>query len=290
VIFLVGTRTAQNGTDSWTFFPPGAKFIHLDIDPTEVGRNYEALRLCGDARLTLAELRKLLAGRRTPNAVVIDRVARGRRQHLADLRDYSESVAAPVRPERLMRDLQSVLTADAIVVADASYSTVWVACYLQATVPGSRFITPRGLAGLGWGLPLAMGAKVARPNSPVVCIVGDGGFAHVWSELETAIRTGTTVVLTVLNNGVLGFQKDAEDTKFGRHTGACYFKPVDHAKIAQACGCRGVSVSKAEDYLPAVREALAASTTTVIDVATDPEAYPPLTMFDRLEEFRRSRV
>ena len=286
VILFVGTRTAQNGTDSWTFFPPDAKFIHLDVDPTEIGRNYEALRLCGDARLTLASLNRALKGRRSRSADTVERIARGRRQHVEDLRAYADSNASPVRPERLMRDLQGVLTPDTIVVADASYSTVWIACYLQARAPGSRFITPRGLAGLGWGLPLAMGAKVAKPDRPVLCIVGDGGFAHVWSELETALRTETTVVLTVLNNGVLGFQKDAEDIKFGRHTGACYFKPVDHAAIARACGCRGVNVTQPEDYLPAVREALAHSTTTVIDVLTDPEAYPPLTMFDQLEEFR----
>src|ERR1019366_7853543 len=100
----------------------------------------------------------------------------------------------------LMGDLQQVLTPDTIVVADASYSTGWMACYLQSLAPGMRFLTPRGLAGLGWGLPMALGAKVARPASPVLCITGDGGFAHVWSELETARRTGTSVVVTVLNN------------------------------------------------------------------------------------------
>ena len=110
-----------------------------------------------------------------------------------------------------MADLETVLTPDAIVVADASYATIWMSCYLTARAPGMRFLSPRGMAGLGWGLPLAMGAKVADPSRPVFAIVGDGGFAHVWSELETAVRNQTAVVLTVLNNGVLGFQKDAED-------------------------------------------------------------------------------
>ena len=149
-----------------------------------------------------------------------------------------------------------------------------------------RFITPRGIAGLGWGLPLAMGARVARPESPVICIVGDGGFAHVWSELETCRRTNTPVVLTVLNNGVLGYQKDAEDVKFGRHTSACYFEPVDHAAIARACGCRGVRIERPDEYLPALRDALASGETTVLDVITDPEAYPPITIFDRLDALR----
>lgn len=289
VVFFVGTRTAQNGTDSWTLFPPGARYIHLDIDPSEIGRNYEALRLVGDAKLTLPALCDRLRGRRKPSADLVKTIAQARERQAQQLASLLHTNASPIRPERLMTDLQQVLTPETIVVADASYSTVWVACYLQALKPGMRFLTPRGLAGLGWGLPLALGAKLARPASPVLCITGDGGFAHVWSELETARRTGTSVVVTVLNNGVLAYQKDAEDVKFGRHTSACDFTPVDHAQIARACGCRAVTVERAEDYLAAVKEALAASETTVIDVITDPGAYPPLTLFDdRLESVRRS--
>jgi acetolactate synthase-1/2/3 large subunit len=189
-----------------------------------------------------------------------------------------------------MADMQQVLTPDTIVVGDASYSTVWVASYLRALRTGMRFLTPRGLAGLGWGLPIALGAKAANPSSPVLCVTGDGAFGHVWSELETARRTKTPVVVTVLNNGVLAYQKDAEVVKFGRHTAACIFTPVDHAQIARACGCRGVSIRKAEDYLPALREALASNETTVLDVDTDPEAYPPITLFDeKLDTMRAER-
>jgi acetolactate synthase I/II/III large subunit len=165
-----------------------------------------------------------------------------------------------------------------------------MACYLRCLQPGMRFISPRGLAGLGWGLPLALGVKAARPASPVLCVTGDGAFGHVWSELETARRTGTAVVVTVLNNGVLGYQKDAEDVKFGRHTSAVQFTPVDHAAIARACGCRGIAVKRAEEYLPALREALACGEPTLIDVDTDPEAYPPITVFDdKLEAVRAQR-
>ncbi|MGE0630309.1 MAG: thiamine pyrophosphate-dependent enzyme, partial [Hyphomicrobiaceae bacterium] len=103
--------------------------------------------------------------------------------------------------------------------------------------------------------------------------------------------TGTHVVLIVLNTGVLGYQKDAEDVKFGRHTSACRFAPVDHAAIARACGCRGVRVENAGDFLPALKEALAEKETTLIDVDTDPEAYPPITFFDvTLENVRAARA
>jgi acetolactate synthase-1/2/3 large subunit len=290
VVLLIGTRTNQNGTDSWTLYPDGARYIHIDIDPCEVGRNYEALRLVGDARETVAALADALVGRRPAQPELEAEIAAARRRHGEDMVQVLRANRAPVRPERLMADLASVLTPQTIVVADASYSTLWVACYLGALAPGMRFVTPRGLAGLGWGLPLALGARVAHPECPILCVVGDGGFGHVWSELETSRRMRAPVVLTVLNNGVLAYQKDAEDVKFGGFTGACHFAPVDHAGIALACGCRGVRVERAEDYLPAVEDALKADVTTLIDVVTDPEAYPPITFFEAtLDRVRAAR-
>lgn len=289
VVLLVGTRTAQNGTDSWTLYPRNARYIHIDIDGQEVGRNYEALRLVGDAKLTLKALTARLTANPKRRSTIEPMIAEARTRHAADIAPLARSEASPLRPERLMFELQRLLTPDTIVVGDASYATVWIAAYLRALAPGMRFLTPRGLAGLGWGFPMALGAKVARPGSPVVCLTGDGGFGHVWSELETARRMGVAVVVIVLNNGVLGYQKDAEDVKFGRHTSACRFNPVDHAQIARACGCRGVTIDNAGDFRPALREAFAADTTTVIDVMTDPDAYPPLTLFDdRLEAVRHA--
>jgi acetolactate synthase-1/2/3 large subunit len=289
VILLVGTRTNQNGTDSWKLYPKSAKFIHIDIDGLEIGRNYEAMRLAGDAKLTLAALGERLKGRRSPSPETERRIADAKAKHAVDIAPIETSDASPIRPERMAADIRKVLTPDTIIVADASYSTLWVACYLPSLRSGMRFITPRGLAGLGWGLPMAIGAKVAHPNSPVLCMVGDGGFAHVWSELETAARQRTPVVLTVLNNGCLGYQKDAEDVKFGRHSENCYFTPVDHAAVARAAGCRGVRIEKASNYLPALREALSSGETTVLDVIIDPMAYPPITFFDGLDAIRASK-
>jgi len=114
----------------------------------------------------------------------------------------------------------------------------------------------------------------------VFCLVGDGGFAHVWSELETARRHGIAVVLTVLNNQILGYQKHAEDVLFGAHSTAVDFAPVDHAAIARACGLEGVRVERAEDYRAALEEALKAEHATVIDVIVDADAYPPVTAFE----------
>jgi acetolactate synthase-1/2/3 large subunit len=290
VVLLVGTRTAQNGTDSWTSLPLGARYIHVDIDPVEIGRNYEALRLAGDARLTIAALTEKLRGRRQKSQALVDEIAAAREKSAREISGLLRSNACPVRPERLMSDMERVLTDETIVVADASYSSVWIASYLRCLRPGMRFITPRGLAGLGWGLPLALGAKAANPRSPVICLTGDGAFGHVWSELETACRMGTAVIVTVLNNGVLAYQKDAETVKFGRATSACVFTSVDHAQVARACGCRGVNVKHPDEYLPALQDALASGETTLIDVDTDPLAYPPITAFDeKLDAIRAER-
>jgi len=285
VIYFVGSRTNQNGTDSWSLFPPSARYIQLDVDSLEVGRNYEALRLVGDARLTLEALAAAMGAldlgrRRAGRAALAARIAEGRARHQAEARPLLESAASPLRPERVMGELRRVLTPETIVVADASYASIWCANYLPALAAGMRFLTPRGLAGLGWGLPLALGAKLARPQATVLCVAGDGGFGHVWSELETSRRHAIKLVVTILNNQVLGYQKHAEDVLFGAHTTAVDFAPVDHAAIARACGLHGVRVAAPQDFAPALAAALAADRTTVIDVITDPDAYPPITAFE----------
>ena len=284
VVLLIGNRTNQNGTDSWQLYPQGARYIHIDIDGTEVGRNYEAVRLVGDARLTIEALADALrardlSAREHGRASVEAAIAAGRRKHDADMATLDMD-ASPLRPERLMVDLDAQLTPESIVVADASYASIWVANFLTARKPGQRFITPRGLAGLGWGVPFALGAKAARPDAPVVCLTGDGGFAHVWAELETARRMRLPVTVIVLNNQILGYQKHAELSLFGDHTDVVDFEPVDHAALARACGCEGVRVERAKDFTPALAAALASGKVTVLDVVTDERAYPPITSFE----------
>lgn len=285
VVFLIGNRTNQNGTDSWSLFPKDANYIHLDVDGQEIGRNYEALRLVGDAKLGLKALSEALAKedmakRKSARPAVEAMIASGLAQGRKDAEAVETSSASPVRPERLMRDLDSLLTPDHIVVSDASYSSIWIGNHLTSRKAGTRFLTPRGLAGLGWGLPYALGAKVARPASHVFALVGDGGFAHVWSELETARRMNLPVVVAVLNNSILGYEKHAEKVIFNEHSDACDFTPVDHAAIARAAGCDGVRIENPDNFLPALKAAFASGRTTVLDVITDERAYPPITMFN----------
>ncbi|MFN7025785.1 MAG: thiamine pyrophosphate-dependent enzyme, partial [Pseudorhizobium sp.] len=289
LVVLVGTRTNQNGTDSWRQISPSARVIHIDVDPMEIGRNYEALRLVGDAAETLdalcVHLDEVDLGDRRRNRTQVEAQVAACWERFDQARTIvSHSPASPIRPERLMHELQPWLAKGVTVVADASYSSMWVVGQLRAPAGEARFITPRGLAGLGWGVPMAMGAKLAHPHRPVIAIVGDGGFAHSWAELETMVRLNIPVVTIVLNNGILGFQRDAETVKFGKYTSACHFSPVDHAQIAQACGCQALRVDDPSTLAANLQTAIEANTPFLIEVMTDPQAHPPLSLFAAMDQ------
>ncbi|MFC8248134.1 acetolactate synthase catalytic subunit [Streptomyces chartreusis] len=285
VVLLVGTRTNENGTEGWTLTSPDATYIHIDMDPLEVGRTYEALRLVGDARSALRDLADALEAcdltqRQRAAETLRLRIADGRQRRTEEIQATVPFDARPIAPERLLKELDAALTPDDIVVADASYSSFWVASYLTAKRAGQRFILPRGLAGLGWGLPLGLGVKLATPDTRVVAVVGDGGFAHVWSELETAIREDLPLTVVVLNNQLLAAQRHAELLVFGQTTTGIDFQPVDHAAIARAVGAVGSRITSPDQLEPALKDALASTTVTVLDVVVDPDSYPPVRAWD----------
>jgi acetolactate synthase-1/2/3 large subunit len=285
LVLLVGTRTSQNATDGWTLLPRDVPCLHIDIDSVEIGRNYPALRLAGDARLALEAIEAALG----KEALAFEPDQRRARigEETAAARATAAGKAAragagrqgAVRPEALMRALDARLQPDDILVADASYSSNWMNSFLHARRTGQRFLTPRGLAGLGWGLPMAMGAKVAAPGSRVIAMVGDGGFGHCWSELETMRRMGIDVRVVVFNNAILGYQTHGENAFFGQHSDACELTPVDHAGIAKMCGLNGLTLSDPGQIDAAIGVLLGDQGPVLLDVMTDPEAHPPLSQF-----------
>ncbi|MFV0439061.1 MAG: acetolactate synthase catalytic subunit [Desulfopila sp.] len=287
VILLAGNRTNQNGTDVWTLLPRTARYIHIDIDPMEIGRNYETeIRVLGDAKLSLAALHKALLAedlstrRQTRSALEIA-IKTGKEDHAQEASDVTEPDANPIQVERLLAEINRALDPDHIVVGDASFSSIWLANYVTATEK-RKFVFPRGIAGIGWGLPMAIGAKLAQPKRRVICLTGDGGFAHAWSELETCKREKIDVVIVVINNRVLAYQKYYEVVLGGSSTSACDLGSVNHASIAEACGVMGIRVEKAEDLKVAIQEAMAHEGTVLIDVIASPACYPPIPMMDNL--------
>lgn len=285
VVLFIGTRTNENGTDAWTLTSPDAAYIHVDIDGMEVGRNYEALRLVGDARSAITDLttaleRLDLTKRRDGAAKLTKEISGGRSKRAQAIAPECLSDATPIMPQRLMAELDRQIRPQDIVVADASYSSVWVTGYLTARSAGQRFLTPRGLAGLGWGLPFAIGAKLARPDANVVALVGDGGFAHVWSELEMAVREEIPLTVIVLNNSQLAMQRHGENLGFGRSTTGINFAKVDHTAIAGAVGAIGIRIEAPDQFAPALARAMTSKRVALLDVVSSADAFAPLRIFD----------
>jgi acetolactate synthase-1/2/3 large subunit len=286
LVIFVGSRTNENGTDSWKLFPPEAQYVHIDVDSNEIGRNYPSHRVAGDAKLALRdlidELKQLdLSVRDASRTDTVARISAARRDRAAALAAGEETDRdGRLRPEIVAQAIDALTDEDTILVADASYATLWTTYYMTAKRPGQRFLTPRGLAGLGWGYPMALGAKVAEPGSTVVCLTGDGGFGHVWAELETAVRERLAVVVVLLNNAILGYQRHAELVQFGDYTSAVDFVAVDHTKVAEAVGAHAVRVTTRGELDEALTVALQSGEVTLIEVVTAPDAHPPLTAWE----------
>lgn len=292
VILLVGNRTNENGTDGWTLLPQDAQYIHIDIDPTEIGRNYEALRLHGDAKLTLHKLEELLrlnlSKRESRLSELVKEIKIGKDAHLKELNTFLEEKRNErtneftVVIEEFLNRLDEKLDEDHLIASDASLSSVWLGNYVKAK--GNRkFIFPRGLAGLGWGVPMAMGAKLANPSRKVFCLAGDGGFAHVWSELETCKRENINVVIVVINNRILAYQKLAEKSRWGKYNSVCDFANVDHTKVAEACGVKGLTIENSDQIDSVLNEAFHTEGPVLIDLITDPNSIPPLPFMEVLK-------
>ena len=128
-------------------------------------------------------------------------------------------------------------------------------------------------------MPMALGARVASNQGVVYALVGDGGFGHVWSEMETAARMGIKVVTILINNGILGYQKHAECLKYGAHTSAVNFADVDHAAVARASGIHGVRVSDPADLAKVLADAAKSDKSTLIEVLCTNQAFPPITFY-----------
>lgn len=283
VALILGSRTGQICYSNWTLPGPNTKVIHADIDPTEIGRNFRTdAALVGDVRETLVELidecrsRNFQAERN--NAV--ERIRALRSDWAAETTDVFASAATPIRPERLLREISARSTQDTLIVTDASYVTGWAMSHIDTQGVGVGQISPRGTGGIGWGLPAAIGAKLAAPSRPVICVTGDGGFGYVLSELETAARYGVNVVVVVFNNGTLGFQKHYEEKLFGNYVD-CDFAPVNYAEIARAMSCQGERITDPALIGQALDRALASGKPYLLDVIIDADAMAPIQGLER---------
>lgn len=267
LLVYVGFRSAQNSTFKWTLPSDGQKAIHIDIDPQQPGRFLPCdVPLVGDARATLEALLAVLRRRESPaqRSGWLNRVDAWKEEWEQQVAEESSSDEVPILPQRVIAELVEVSDPEDVLVSDASFSSGWAAVYYRIRQEGRRVVLPRGMAGLGFGLPAAVGAKAALPDRNVFMLAGDGGFAYSLGELITLKEHGLKVISVVLNNRSWGWMEWVAKLNYGRE----YFSLPDvaFAEVAKAMGLRGERVNQPEDLKPALMDALEAPESAVIEV------------------------
>ncbi len=277
-ILAIGTRFKEADSSSWyreyTFNIPETKLIHIDIEPSEIGRNFPTeIGVVADARAALRVLNRV-ARQRHPegftNPAVVSKIAEFRTGFAEQNAEMATSDAWPMMPERILADTRKALPADAIITTDVGWNKNGVGQQFPILEPGT-FITPGGFATMGFGPPAAIGAKLAAPDRTVVSLVGDGGFGQNPAMLMTAVELGLPIVWVVMNNNafgtIAGLQKAHFDLTYGTtFPGEIGDGVPDYAAIARAYGADGVTIERADDFLPALERALGSGRPTVIDV------------------------
>jgi len=276
LILAIGTRLAEANSSSWypeyTFSIPPTRLIHIDVDLAEIGRNYPTeLGVVADAKLALAALAAAAKPekRLKPNGLRKE-IARGRQMFASNWDDQWTSDQYPLRPERILSELRQAVPENGFIVTDVGWNKNGVGQQFPITVPGT-FITPSGLATMGFGPAAVLGVKMAHPDRAAVALIGDGGFGSNPAVIATAREAGLAVVWVVMDNAgfgtIAGLEKMHYDWDFG-----CMFEcegqpyRADYAAMARAYGARGVMIQSAGDLGPALREALASDLPTVIQV------------------------
>lgn len=281
LVLAVGTRLEAFSTNSWAFYPPGAKLIQVDIDPQAIAMNWRPdVAVIGDAALALEEIADELPP--------IDETARTRRlAQIADakatyLREVAREAAAPLTPIRVPKVLaaiNAVFGPHTILVKENGGADLWCYYWPYYRVNGVGNCVPMAeQTAMGFGVAGTIGAKLASPAKNVVCVTGDGAMNMAMMELATAAEWQCGVTWVVLNNRALGWVQYNQVLNNKPFVGTEFKVAADFVKIAEAQGCRAMRVEKPEAIEPALRAALAANRTGVpclIDVVIAKHDYPP---------------
>lgn len=284
VLCVIGSSLHESSTQGWEArLKPKEALLQLDVDPSVIGRNYPVdVGLVGDIRVTLRELlfelRRLIRVGEHPRAAR-DLAALARAKNGAGpVLDpgAAASAALPLKPQRLMAELDAALPDDAAVFIDSGNNTLWSTHYLQAR--GARVFAHNWgeFGAMGYGVAAPIGAKAAAPERPVVGIVGDGAFAMNGMEVSTAVTHAIPVVWVVLNDSRLNAVYHGQQLQYSGRTIGCDFHRIDAAMVARALGARGVRVERGEDVGPALKKALAGGRPCVLDVWIDAQEVPPI--------------
>jgi acetolactate synthase I/II/III large subunit len=268
LLLAFGMRFDDRVTGNLKTYALNAKKIHIDIDPAEINKNVKAdVGLVGDLRHVLEELLpQVQKGDRSEWIAHIDELKGDAAvRDIQNLPDNGHLYAAHV-----INDIWRETDGKAIVVTDVGQHQMWEAQYYKHDDPRT-LITSGGLGTMGFALPAAIGAKVARPDAEVWVVVGDGGFQMTLCELGTILQEGLDINVAIINNGYLGMVRQWQEFFYERRYAATPMVSPDFAKLAESYGLKGVRVDKRADVIPTVKAARNHKGTVVIDFMVEQE-------------------
>ncbi|HEX2219281.1 MAG TPA: biosynthetic-type acetolactate synthase large subunit [Gemmatimonadales bacterium] len=263
LILGVGLRFDDRVTGNLAAFARGAKVIHVELDPSEIGKNVPTeVALVGDAREILGELL----------AAVAPRDCEAWRAEIAGFRrERQESFRGDLSPAGILAAIDRAADGRCTIVSDVGQHQMWVAKLYPYRRPNTH-ITSGGLGTMGFAVPAAMGAALARPDEPVWAISGDGGFQMNMQEIATMVQEGIPVKMAVFNNGYLGMVRQWQQFFHGRRYSATPIWSPDYVRLAEAYGIFGRRVECGDEVDDAVREATARPGPALLEFLIEQEA------------------
>ena len=290
-VLAIGARFDDRSSSSWipgySWNFPQTKLIHVDVDPGEIGRNYPpTLGIVADARTFLAQMLAELDRRGSIDPKRLapwqKQIAGWQEEWDAYTRPNFDVYSSPLRPERVVADITSVLPDDAIISLDSGVHHNWFMQFWKARKP-QTMLNAWGFSGMGFGVSGILGAKLAAPDRPCVSICGDGGFIMTPHVLCTAVEYNIPAVWVVWNNFAWGAIRDIQYGLFGgREHGTAFYQGElpynpDFAALARACGVDAVTVKHGDDFRGALEHAVRQNKPYLLDVHVDANIRPPAT-------------
>ncbi len=263
LILGIGLRFDDRVTGNLAGFARGAKVIHIELDPSEIGKNVATeVGLVGDAKEILREL--------------LERVSpRGCESWRAEIesfrRERQESFRGDLSPAGILAAIDHAAGGRCTIVSDVGQHQMWVAKLYPYRRPNTH-LTSGGLGTMGFAVPAAMGAALARPDEPVWAISGDGGFQMNMQEIATMVQEGIPVKMAVFNNGYLGMVRQWQQFFHGRRYSATPIWSPDYVKLAEAYGIFGRRVERGDQVEDAVRDAIAQPGPALVEFLIEQEA------------------
>jgi acetolactate synthase-1/2/3 large subunit len=277
LVFFIGCKAGQLATYGYDRPGPDTVVIHLDIDPEEIGRNFpQTIGLVADVRLGLRAVIEALGSQEMRNQWDLQAAGARLKQWYDQATGIPQPSDAPLKPQAIMGVMDALLTRDDIVVCDASLASGWAAVYLRLKQAGRGYLAPRGLAGLGWGAPAAIGAALARPGQRILHFAGDGGFAYSVQELEVMARLNLPIVTILFNNDCLGWIKHIQKTRYQERYISCDFHHIDFATVARGFDVRSYHAATLGQVAEAMAAEQAPDGPVLIDMRTDQWETPVL--------------